>query len=72
MLLGIGLGLPGFEDPHGSGVVQSPLLGWRNLPLGEHLSRTLGLPVLVDNDVNTLAAAESLYGTGGDSTTSSS
>jgi predicted NBD/HSP70 family sugar kinase len=64
VLLGIGLGLPGFEDPHGSGVVQSPLLGWRNLPLGEHLSRTLGLPVLVDNDVNTLAVAESLYGTG--------
>ena len=63
-LLGIGLGLPGFEDPYGSGVVQAPLLGWRNLPLGEHLTRTLGLPVLVDNDVNTLAAAESLYGAG--------
>jgi hypothetical protein len=55
ILLGIGLGLPGFEDPYGSGVVQAPLLGWRNVPLGEHLTRTLGLPVLVDNDVNTLA-----------------
>lgn len=64
VLLGIGLGLPGFEDPYGSGVVQAPLLGWRNLPLGEHLTRTLGLPVLVDNDVNTLAAAETLYGWG--------
>jgi predicted NBD/HSP70 family sugar kinase len=64
VLLGIGLGLPGFEDPYGSGVVQAPLLGWRNLPLGEHLTRTLGLPVLVDNDVNTLAAAETLYGRG--------
>lgn len=64
VLLGIGLGLPGFEDPYGSGVVQAPLVGWRNLPLGEHLSRTLDLPVLVDNDVNTLAAAESLYGIG--------
>jgi predicted NBD/HSP70 family sugar kinase len=63
-LLGIGIGLPGFEDPYGSGIVQAPLLGWRNLPLGEHLNRTLGLPVLVDNDVNTLAVAESLYGTG--------
>ena len=64
VLLGIGLGLPGFEEPYGSGVVQAPLLGWRNLPLGEHLTRTFGLPVLVDNDVNTLAEAESLYGTG--------
>jgi predicted NBD/HSP70 family sugar kinase len=64
VLLGIGLGLPGFEEPYGSGIVQAPLLGWRHLPLGEHLARTLGLPVLVDNDVNTLAGAESLYGKG--------
>ena len=64
LLLGIGLGLPGFEDPYGSGVVQAPLLGWRHLPLGEHLTRALGVPVLVDNDVNTLAVAESLYGIG--------
>ena len=62
LLLGIGLGLPGFEDPYGSGVVQAPLLGWRNLPLADHLSRTLHVPVLVDNDVNTLAVAEHLYG----------
>lgn len=64
VLLGVGLGLPGFEYPYGSGVVQAPLVGWRNLPLGDHLARTLNLPVLVDNDVNTLAAAESLYGIG--------
>ena len=62
ILLGVGLGLPGFEDPYGSGVVQAPLFGWRNMPVGEHLARTLGVPVLVDNDVNTLAVAESLYG----------
>src|SRR5918994_3234445 len=64
LLLVIGLGLPGFEDPYGTGVVQAPLLGWRHLPLGEHLTRALGVPVLVDNDVNTLAVAESLYGIG--------
>jgi predicted NBD/HSP70 family sugar kinase len=64
LLLGVGLGLPGFEDPYGSGVVQAPLLGWRHLPIGEHLTRSLQTPVLVDNDVNTLAVAESLYGVG--------
>jgi predicted NBD/HSP70 family sugar kinase len=64
VLLGVGVGIPGFEDPYGSGVVQAPLLGWPHLPLGEHLSRQLGVPVLVDNDVNTLAVAESLYGVG--------
>lgn len=62
--VGLGVGLPGFEDPAGSGVVQAPVLGWRHLPLGEHLTRVLGLPVLIDNDVNTLAMAESLYGLG--------
>lgn len=64
VLLGIGLGLPGFEDPYGSGVVHAPLFGWRHLPIGEHLRRSLKVPVLVDNDVNTLAVAESLYGVG--------
>lgn len=64
VLLGVGLGVPGFEDPYGSGVVQAPLFGWRHMPIGEHLSRSLGVPVLVDNDVNTLAVAESLYGVG--------
>jgi predicted NBD/HSP70 family sugar kinase len=64
LLLGLGLGLPGFEDPFGSGVVQAPLLGWRHVPLGEHLARSLGAPVLVDNDVNTLAVAQSHYGIG--------
>jgi predicted NBD/HSP70 family sugar kinase len=64
LLLGVGLGLPGFEDPYGSGVVQAPFLGWRHLPIVEHLERALGAPVLVDNDVNTLAVAESLYGVG--------
>jgi predicted NBD/HSP70 family sugar kinase len=64
LLLGIGLGVPGFEDPFGSGVVQAPLLGWRHVPLADHLERVLGVPVLVDNDVNTLAVAESHYGAG--------
>ena len=64
VLLGVGLGLPGFEDPYGTGTVQAPLFGWRHMPVGEHLSRSLGVPVLVDNDVNTLAVAESLYGVG--------
>lgn len=64
LLLGVGIGVPGFEDPYGTGVVHAPLLGWRHLPLGEHLRRALGTPVLVDNDVNTLAVAESLYGAG--------
>lgn len=62
-LLGIGLGVPGIADER-SGTVESPVVGWRGLPLAADLERRLGLPVLIDNDVNTLAVAERLYGRG--------
>jgi predicted NBD/HSP70 family sugar kinase len=61
-LLGVGLGVPGIVDS--KGIVQAPMLGWRNLPLGPMLRSRLSVPVLVDNDVNTLAVAERLYGLG--------
>ncbi len=62
-LLGVGLGVPGFVDSR-TGLVEAPLLGWRHMPLGDYLTQLLGVPVLVDNDVNTLAAYEHLYGLG--------
>lgn len=63
-LLGIGVGVPGSVDAQGSGVVDSSLLGWRQVPLGVLLSRELRVPVLVENNVNALAVAERLYGPG--------
>lgn len=63
-LLGVGLGVPGVVGPQGH--VDSPMLGWRDLPATELLERRLGVPVLADNDVNTLAVAERLYGRGRD------
>ncbi|MBM0229509.1 ROK family transcriptional regulator [Micromonospora sp. ATA51] len=62
-LLGVGLGVPGFVDSR-TGLVEAPLLGWRHMPLRDYLSQLLDVPVLVDNDVNTLAAYEHLYGLG--------
>jgi predicted NBD/HSP70 family sugar kinase len=62
-LLGVGLGVPGFVDGR-TGLVEAPLIGWRHMPLPQYLSRLLDVPVLVDNDVNTLAAYEHLYGLG--------
>jgi len=64
-LLGIGLGVPGTVDAQ-RGVVESPILGWHSVALGQTLRDQLGLPVLIDNDVNTLAVAERLYGRGRD------
>jgi len=63
-LLGVGVGVPGSVDRQGDGVVVSPQLGWNATPLGETLRRALRLPVLVENNVNALAMAERLYGTG--------
>ncbi len=62
-VLGVGLGVPGVVDP-AHGTLNSPMLGWRDLRLGAMLRRRLGVPVLVDNDVNTLAVFERLYGRG--------
>ena len=62
-LLGVGLGVPGVFDRR-SGELDSPLLGWRGVRLEQLLRERLRLPVLVDNDVNTLAVWERLYGRG--------
>lgn len=63
-LLGIGIGIPGAVDSQASGVVTAPTLGWQEVPVGTYLREALGVPVILDNDVNTLAAAERLYGVG--------
>jgi predicted NBD/HSP70 family sugar kinase len=63
-LLGVGVGVPGGVDDQGVGTVNAPTLGWQAMPVGERLRRRLQLPVLVENDVNALAAAERLYGRG--------
>ena len=56
--------MPGTVDRQGNGLVDSPQLGWNQVPLGATLRRELGLPVLVENNVNALAMAERLYGVG--------
>jgi predicted NBD/HSP70 family sugar kinase len=63
-LLGVGVGVPGGVDRQGNGLVDSTQLGWNQVPLGETLRRELGLPVIVENNVNALAMAERLYGVG--------
>jgi predicted NBD/HSP70 family sugar kinase len=63
-LLGIGVGVPGIVSEGARGVVTSPMLGWHQLALGEELARRLSVPVLIENDVNTLAVAERLSGRG--------
>lgn len=63
-VLGLGVNLPGIVD-HRSGTVRhSPLFGWAQVPIAERLREAVGLPVLVENDVNALAAAQAWFGLG--------
>jgi predicted NBD/HSP70 family sugar kinase len=61
-LLGVGIGLPGLVDADRGILKQSPFFQWFDVPLVEHLESRLGLPVYVDNDVNTLTLVEQLFG----------
>jgi len=56
---GIGVSAPGPLNP-GTGVVVAPpnLPGWHNVPLGDILHETFGVPVYVGNDANVAALAE--------------
>ncbi len=58
-LMGAGVGVPGPVD-FGRGVSVSPPImpGWDGYPVREAVSRELGCPVVLDNDVNVMAVGE--------------
>jgi glucokinase len=58
----VGVGAAGFIDASRSVVLFSPHLAWRNEPLRSALQGRLGLPVVVENDANAAAWAESRFG----------
>jgi len=63
-VLGIGLGMAGVVDG-GVGVCRySPFFGWWDVPLASSLTERLGIPVYLENDVNTLTIAEQWFGYG--------
>ena len=62
--LGVGIAISGFVDAARGIDLFSPLLEWRDVPLGEPLARLLELPVWVENDVNALTLAECWHGAG--------
>ncbi len=61
---GIGVGLAGVINPHEGIVHFSPFLGLHDTPLAAMLQEQLGLPVAIENDVNTLTLTEHLFGAG--------
>ncbi|MDQ4007990.1 MAG: ROK family glucokinase [Actinomycetota bacterium] len=60
----VGIGAAGFVDAGRASVLFSPHLAWRNEPLRDALWVRLRLPIVVDNDANAAAWAESRFGAG--------
>jgi glucokinase len=64
-VVGIGLGVAGKVDHQRGWVVFSPNLPtMRDYPLGTELEKSLGLPVLLENDANVFGIGESWVGAG--------
>ena len=51
-LAGAGIGAPGAIDISSGVVLTAVNLGWKHFPLSQALGEELGMPVVVDNDVN--------------------
>ena len=65
-VVAVGIGAAGFVDAGRARVLFAPNLAWRDEDLGGQLSSQLGLPVVVENDANAVAWAESRFGAGRD------
>ncbi len=59
---GLGLGISGLVDSGAGVCLRSVVLDWTDVPIGPMLRQATSLPVAVENDANTLAIAERMYG----------
>lgn len=58
-LIGVGIGLPGPVEHSSGRPMRPPIMpGWDGYDVPAHVGRALGVPVLVDNDVNIMALGE--------------
>lgn len=59
-----GFGIPGWVDPDTGIALDSSNLGWRNVEFADDMSRRLGSPVHIDNDVRMYTLGEASAGAG--------
>ncbi|MGA3218954.1 MAG: ROK family protein [Acidimicrobiales bacterium] len=64
-VVAVGVGIAGLVDSHAGMVIDAGNLGWHDLALGPELSRHLGVPVVIENDVCASAVAELAVRPGG-------
>lgn len=60
----VGVGVGGHVDAQRGMVRYAPFLEWRDVPLADLLAQRLNVPVVVENDVNSLTVAEQWFGGG--------
>lgn len=63
-ILGVGVGASGLVDFTTGVNLLAPNLSWHDVPLREYLQDKLPLPVIVDNNVRTMAIGETYFGAG--------
>ncbi|WP_329483233.1 ROK family transcriptional regulator [Kribbella sp. NBC_01484] len=63
-LIGIGVAVSGDVDARHGVVRDSPLTGWRGVPVAELLGKRIKVPIVVTNDVRALTVAEHWFGVG--------
>lgn len=61
-IAGIGVAAPGPLDYKTGVIIDVPMMGWKNFPLGDLLRKEFGVPVYVENDGNLGALAEANVG----------
>lgn len=63
-ILGAGVGASGLVDFQSGINLLAPNLNWHEVPLRDILQQALSLPVVVDNNVRTMALCETYFGAG--------
>ena len=63
-ILGVGVGASGLVDFTTGVNLLAPNLDWHDVPLRERLQNELRLPVIVDNNVRSMAVGETYFGAG--------
>ncbi|MEM4408439.1 MAG: ROK family protein [Candidatus Caldarchaeum sp.] len=63
-VLAAGIGIAGRVDAEEKSVIFAPNIGWRSVPLGLMIEESLGLPVVVGNDVAAITIGEWTFGAG--------
>lgn len=61
-IIGIGMAVHGIVDSKGGISKYAPYYNWRDISLKEIIEEEFEIPVLIDNDVNAIALAESWFG----------